>query len=135
MYGWLVLARYVLRFAPFTLDGLARSAQKQYDYDLEGSRVPPRWGVSAFAGTPREGENVDLMVERICREAPANGRQVAVGSARDLEEAGYRLHDDEPPAGHVLIGDDELTQGGDFDELARLWSSQRRRNPGFRKDG
>lgn len=128
-----VSGRYVLRFSPFTVDGLRRTAQAQVDIDRNLGRKPQRWGISAFTGTPHGSESVDMMVIRVCHEVAAGGRRVAVVPEEELRASGFWVHDVPPPEGHVLIGDQGLTESADLPILSALWLSMRRPNPAYKK--
>lgn len=125
--------RFVLRFSPFSADGLSRTMSRQADLDLTAGRTPRRWGVSAYTGTPSAGESVDEMVVRVCLDVPVGGRTVAVVGEAKLYDHGFVIHRDEPPLGHVLLGNATLTPIDDVGALAAVLSAARRRNPAWKK--
>lgn len=122
--------RYVLRFAPFTTEGIERNIQRQVDGD-RAKRRPPRWGVSAFAEAPRDDETLEQMLARVCQEAPVGGKNVAVIPEEELLAHGLVAHIDVPPPHHVLIGDPDLSESTDLTQLAGIWSDRKVRNPAW----
>ncbi|GGI43947.1 hypothetical protein GCM10010932_02140 [Agromyces flavus] len=139
MWGMVALndgSAIVVRFAPFTREGLEKSAAKQALSDQAKGR-PARRGVSVFATHVDVGESLDDAVRRICEHASrfCGGERVAVVAESTLNQEGYALHLSEPPDAHYLVGTADLSELPDFSRLAELLRDDRRDNPGFRGRG
>lgn len=120
----------VIRFSPFSVDGLLRNAETTYRDDKLHGREPRR-GVSVYAESPQEGESVDETIARVCRGAPVGGKTISTVLASVLVEAGLPVVVDEPPAHHHLVMLQDDGADADADRLHGLLQVARRRNPAW----
>lgn len=127
-------AHLIVRFSPFTAEGIEKNANATVAHDRMNNRVPPRYGVSAFGCVQQPDESVDEAIFRICEVANKNGRKVAVLTADQLDAAGLVAHWDEPPPMHHLVGSSTLESPPDYNLLSELLNENRRDNP-VKKDG
>jgi hypothetical protein len=124
----------VIRFSPFTEAGLMKSIRRQVEFDYQ-SGISPRNGVSVFAGAAKSGETVTDTVNRLCEFASANagGERVAVTTELTLNQKGYALHLSEPPAGHYLVGNADLSVEPQLPGLAEIFAENRQKNSAYGK--
>jgi hypothetical protein len=121
----------VIRFAPFTAQGMMNSARKQYERDLDDG-VPPRLGVSVFAQDASAGESVHVILEALCRIAlPTGGPKVAMISKNELLATGHTTHEAPPDACHYLMGRPNLSDVPDTVAIADLLKEARYDNPAY----
>lgn len=126
----------VVRFSPFSSEGMARNIRKDHTIDVANAHVPARYRLSVFVTSPQPGEGIVEAADRLCLEmvsiagAP-NGDRISVVEGRILNDAGFRTHVDEPPLGHYVVGKSDHTEMPDTDALAEIFS-QRRKNVAFK---
>lgn len=124
--------RALIRFSPFTPEGLERNIQEQVGVDkVKG--VVPRWGFSAYVATRFKGESEAEMLERVCDEVPLRGKHVAVVPESVLEDYGLTALLDEPPPNHRLVGCGTLAELPDLEQVAVLLSGARKPNPNWKR--
>lgn len=128
----------VVRFSPFTAEGMKRHAEKDRVKDL-AAELPPQWRISVFGTIRTEGETLSEAGQRLCVDllevdgAP-NGERISVVSAGTLGREGFSVYLDEPPRGHYVVGVGDLTQMPDFEALSQCFGpNTRHKNPAFEK--
>lgn len=121
---------YVIRFAPFTSQGLARNARTTALDDSANSRSQ-RWGVSMFYCHSGSIEHLDEAIRAVCADAPVTGKRIEVVRLDVLEDAGFVVYDDQPPPAHCLVGEGNLESSPDVESLAAVMDVGRRDNPAW----
>lgn len=125
----------VVRFSPFSEEGLTANAEQTHVIDTRDGTHPPRYGVSVVAGRCEDGETFEEAVARIAGESTLNGKTIAVMLGSQLRDAGLDLVSDPVPTvkRHYLVGEAPFQAMPNISALASLVEHGRMRNPGWKK--